>query len=672
MSKSKKHRTPNVSPSVLARPRLDALLARHAQGELSLDALEANVRALIEEMGEGPVLDALVKRMEGTPEAERETLMLLVPRLKSRGVIDHLWQQVKRHGGLSLDAKMTALVILKAMDEEVDLDDPTRYFSPRELRATDLKTAEDLVRTGFRGLARALRGSRDAAEVEAYMHRLQQMPETPVDGKGVLLQLIETAQADGTDLAADFLYALARTTPDPDVRQAAEHGLTQLEAHGIQPVTRAILDLGNEHFYGAYTTDPQHPWQQSIVVGWERAAGTIQALSFLLDFGVPWRGAIKDMFVTRGMTPREFERQFKERAEQKMGEQVYRVPLVRAQAMIAAAVQANQQFNILFPKEYNEVRHLVERWVLHPATAALEADTTRDELAPLPLTVKHEEQPLFLREEDFENPAVQQWLAQQPEATPEKALAAGEEASAAEEAEVQAILRRANYPPPVERLLQLGEPTGAEWRDYLKEGIRREHIPDLIRMATDRELNRAPGTSKIVWAPVHAWRALGQLRAVEAAAPLIGLLRYIDEDDDEWIGEELPEVFGMIGPVALPGLDAYLADAAHPLWARVAAARGIQEIIKNSPEAREQGIASLTRTLEQYAQNDPTLNAFIILPLAELKAGESANLIERAFAAERVDESVMGDWEDVQIELGLKGSRSKPRRGGWLDRIKFK
>ena len=637
------------------------------EGEDDLSALETNVRGLIVQLGEGPVFDALVKRLEGTPEERRDTLMQLVPRLKSRSVIDYLWLRVKHRGGLSLDAKMTTLVVLKAMGEEVDLSDPGAYFSPREIKAADLKTAEDLLRTGMRGLARGVRAARDAAEVEAYMHKIQQVPVSSTGGTDVLLHLIGTAAAEGSDLAADFIYAMANTTPFPEVRQAALQALAQLEERGVRPVTRAILDLGRERFYAAFMTDPQHPWQQSVVVGWERAAGTIQSLSFLLDFGIPWRGAIKDMFVTRGLSPREFESRFKEEAEKKLGERIYRVTLARAQATIAAAVKANQEFKITLPKEYNEARHLVERWVLHPPSAALAGDTTRDELGNLPITVDHNEQPLLLNENDLKNPAVQQWLAKLEAAEDEAALPSEEEA--AKEAE---LLRNANYPPPVDRLLQLGEPVGAKWRNYRKDGINSGHIPDLIRMATDRALNQVPGTSKIVWAPVHAWRALGELRAAEAAEPLTAVLRYIDEDGEDWIGEDLPEVFGRIGPAALTVLDAYLSNTRNPLWARVAALNGIQQIGKKYAEAREQCVAILTHALEDFRKKDPTLNAEIIWGLVELHSVESASLIGRAFAERRVDESVMGDWEDVQVELGVKTAREEPKRTGWLDQFKFK
>jgi preprotein translocase subunit SecA len=48
--------------------------------------------------------------------------------------------------------------------------------------------------------------------------------------------------------------------------------------------------------------------------------------------------------------------------------------------------------------------------------------------------------------------------------------------------------------------------------------------------------------------------------------------------------------------------------------------------------------------------------------LWDLKAVEVLPVIERAFTSGRVDESVMGDVEDVQIEFGLKTQREHPRK----------
>ncbi len=402
MSKSKKKHTPQVDPRVLTRPRLDALFERLARGELDDDGLLAGTQALMAEVGHRPLLDALVKRMEGTPEAERETILSLVPRLKSREVIDYLWQQVKKPHALSLDAKATALIVLKQMGEDVDLKDPARYFSARDIKPGDIKSVEDLMRTGVRGLARSLREARDPAEVEAFMLRVNRMPAEADGGSDILLSMMQHAESGATDLEADFIYALAHTTPFPEVRQRAEQTLARLAARGVKPVSAAVLGLGQDQFYAAYTTDPNHPWQQSVTVAWQRAGGAIQALVFLLDFGVPWRGAIKDMFPIMGMSPSKFQREFVDRTNEKLGEPLYRVSLARAQTTIADALEANRQYKVALPKDFNEFRHLVDRWVLHPPAAVIEADTTDDELAALPLTPDRSDKPIMVDVRDPE------------------------------------------------------------------------------------------------------------------------------------------------------------------------------------------------------------------------------------------------------------------------------
>jgi hypothetical protein len=196
--------------------------------------------------------------------------------------------------------------------------------------------------------------------------------------------------------------------------------------------------------------------------------------------------------------------------------------------------------------------------------------------------------------------------------------------------------------------------------DYRALGLGPEHVPDLIRMALDEELYWSDVENDAMWAPIHAWRALAQLRAGEAAQPLTRLFCRIDEYDDDWVDEELPRVFGHIGPASIPVLAEYLADDAHGLWARVAAAHGLSEIGKRHPEARSAVVDALTETLERFAKLDPTLNAFLISFLVDLDAVEAVSLIERAFEAEKVDYGLMGDWEDVQVRLGLLDERETP------------
>ena len=222
-----------------------------------------------------------------------------------------------------------------------------------------------------------------------------------------------------------------------------------------------------------------------------------------------------------------------------------------------------------------------------------------------------------------------------------------------------------SYRPPVDQLLRSGEPRRHGTNVvYAALGLGREHVSELIRMATDDELHAGPTGSQIVWAPVHAWWALAELRAEEAIIPLLGLLRRVDENDDDWAAEDVPRVLAEIGPASLLPATEYLADPVHGHgeWARVAAARAIGLIGERHPETRNECVARLSAQLEQFAVQSETLNAFLVSPLLDLMAVEAAPVMGKAFASGRVDEAVLGDWEDVQIELGLKTRREHLRK----------
>ena len=221
-------------------------------------------------------------------------------------------------------------------------------------------------------------------------------------------------------------------------------------------------------------------------------------------------------------------------------------------------------------------------------------------------------------------------------------------------------MSQARYQPPVDKLLTYGQATLGEWPDYARQlGLGPEHVSELIRMATDDALHHAGTESVEVWAPTHAWRALGQLQAEAAIEPLIGLFPLHVEDD--WVTQEVPEALGMIGPAAIPALAAFLADASHGVFERTLAATSLGEVGKRHTDAWAECITALARQLEQFEGQDPELNAFLINYLMDLRAVETAPLMERAFAASKVDVTICGDWEDVQIELGLRAVRETPR-----------
>jgi hypothetical protein len=216
-----------------------------------------------------------------------------------------------------------------------------------------------------------------------------------------------------------------------------------------------------------------------------------------------------------------------------------------------------------------------------------------------------------------------------------------------------------DYELPVAELLSVGDESlsWGESFDYRKDfGLSLEHVPELLRMAADEELNQAESDSLRVWAPIHAIRALGQLRAAEAVNPLLELIVRDRHDDDaefdDWLHPEVTVALSEIGAPAVPAVARLVMDAGKDRHSRVAAARVLSRVGRNDFSSYPQCVAALATALESFKDNDPALNGFLIGCLADLDAEETCWLIEQAFSAGVVDETVAGDWEDVQIELG--------------------
>ncbi len=213
------------------------------------------------------------------------------------------------------------------------------------------------------------------------------------------------------------------------------------------------------------------------------------------------------------------------------------------------------------------------------------------------------------------------------------------------------------YQPPVDQLLTLGEAAAVshdEWPDYLALGIGTQDIPELFRMVNDESLNELydPDNERPEdWASIHAVRAIGQLRDPSAVDQLVELLT--THNDHEWIQEELPEIFGIVGPAAIPALAAYMSDPSHNVYARGYASNGLVAIARAYPESREEVIRTISNQLEKFADDDNEFNAMIIGDLGELKATETLPLIEWVFEADKVDKFFI-NLDDVQVMMGLK------------------
>jgi hypothetical protein len=202
----------------------------------------------------------------------------------------------------------------------------------------------------------------------------------------------------------------------------------------------------------------------------------------------------------------------------------------------------------------------------------------------------------------------------------------------------------------------------ADWIDYpTTYGLTSAHIPELLRLLQDPLYLDADYDDKPEgYAFVHAMRALGQLRDPSVIPDLIQWIT--TEDNNDWLLDELPVIFGLIGPTAIPALTAAIRQHRDNSFIAMSYTSSLEKIALTHPDAKADCIRVYTELLQAAEQNDPTLNGAIISDLINLDAKETLPVIEQAFAKDQVDIFFVGDWDDVQVHFGLKAPDPNKKR----------
>jgi hypothetical protein len=233
-----------------------------------------------------------------------------------------------------------------------------------------------------------------------------------------------------------------------------------------------------------------------------------------------------------------------------------------------------------------------------------------------------------------------------------------------------------DYPAILHQLAQrVDDPYNVPQLDLLALGMTPEMTPDLVATILD-ERYYVGDDDEEGYPHLFAYIALGQLKTPEAIDGLIlGTQKWSHSDWFEWFCEAMPTIFRKIGSIAILPLIELLHDRHQTLDARTSAIHYLHEISVAEPEVRDRCLAPVVMEMERFADNDSEFNSFLVMYLAaDFKAVETAPLIEAAYAADRVDYGLIGDWEDVQILLGLILERITPRPNyfginpGWEER----
>ena len=189
-------------------------------------------------------------------------------------------------------------------------------------------------------------------------------------------------------------------------------------------------------------------------------------------------------------------------------------------------------------------------------------------------------------------------------------------------------------------------------------------IPELIRLAFDRALP-ADG------APARATALLRALRDTQAAV-LGELSAWLDRAIGDWRNELLTQHCGKVGGYTTPELEAIAADTQYSVYIRSSAAESLVERAERQPTQREH-IITFMRTLltrpDADTAGEETFVGFMIGDVLDLDARELYPDIQRAFAEDRVDTSIMS-LRDVHDRWGLASVPAPGRKDGIYLRLR--
>ena len=152
------------------------------------------------------------------------------------------------------------------------------------------------------------------------------------------------------------------------------------------------------------------------------------------------------------------------------------------------------------------------------------------------------------------------------------------------------------------------------------------------------------------WMPLHAVKLLGMLADPRALPQLVNALILACEVNDDWIMEDLPTVFGRIGPPAIPLLEEFIHahERDNKFWrSRSIAVDGLVAIALNNPHEQERILTFLHELF--FKEDDPEFLGFAAGSILDLGDPSSIPVLEKALDRGVIDEFII-NRDDLLID----------------------
>lgn len=192
---------------------------------------------------------------------------------------------------------------------------------------------------------------------------------------------------------------------------------------------------------------------------------------------------------------------------------------------------------------------------------------------------------------------------------------------------------------------------------------------------SEEDFNEGDGPSFLI----HATLLLSETKSSAALPALLQMLRQSELFFNFWLGDVLHEYLWetvyACGKNDLAALENYLKEPERNEYARITVTAAVSRIPFYEPERRDEVLNWYRRLLNFLIEEkdnesvfDYTLTGFIVSELTDLVAIELKSDIKQLFELDLVDESICGDWKEV--ESHVESAEPEPER--WLSTFEEK
>ncbi|MDP2866220.1 MAG: DUF1186 domain-containing protein, partial [Elusimicrobiota bacterium] len=187
-------------------------------------------------------------------------------------------------------------------------------------------------------------------------------------------------------------------------------------------------------------------------------------------------------------------------------------------------------------------------------------------------------------------------------------------------------------------------------REFALEAISRgERLTPALAEILKNEKNWTADLPRY-WAVIHASYLLGAIGGEKAVEPLIAALLYGSKYDNDWVTEELPSIFGQLGPCAVAPLKRLATNPYLDWEPRSGALYGLAALTLRSPEYDGE-VFSFIAGIAADAEEDLDTRASAALTLMDFQRAQYKGIILSVAAAAKE----LGVYDENDVARAFSG-----------------